>query len=155
GHRVKTGHAILWTSTKQSYQPLENPPHFYGYQSLSADPSRAIALVESEKTAIIASQYFPTMDWLATGGAQSFGKPTHPVALLRMKPLRGRKIILFPDGDKVELWGQIARLWAQEGYTLEINKSVLRLQEQLQKPTADIADILVQLDLLQFLKKPA
>lgn len=51
-----------------------------------------VAVVEAEKTAVILSAYYPQYVWLATGGL-------FEVQPEKFRPLRGRKVILFPDAD--------------------------------------------------------
>ena len=51
-----------------------------------------MAVVEAEKTAVILSAYYPQYVWLATGGL-------FEVQPEKFRPLRGRKVILFPDAD--------------------------------------------------------
>ena len=62
---------------------------------------KTIAVVESEKTAIIMSAAKPDFIWLATGGKTE-------LSVARLKPLAGRKVILFPDTDET---GQTYREW--------------------------------------------
>ena len=61
----------------------------------------AVAIVESEKTAVIMSELFPEYLWLASGGL-------HELTAVKLFPLRGRRIILFPDTDPE---GHAFRLW--------------------------------------------
>ena len=65
-----------------------------------------VCVVEAEKTAVIMSEHFPQYLWLATGGLNELT----PVKLF---PLRGRKIIIFPDtdpdGKAYTLWYGIAQ----------------------------------------------
>ena len=51
-----------------------------------------VAMVEAEKTAVILSVYYPQYVWLSTGGL-------FEVQPEKFRPLRGRKVILFPDAD--------------------------------------------------------
>ena len=51
-----------------------------------------VAVVESEKTAVIMSELYPGYLWLAAGGL-------YELTAQKLFPLRGRKIILFPDTD--------------------------------------------------------
>ena len=51
-----------------------------------------VAMVEAEKTAVILSAYYPQYVWLATGGL-------FEVQPEKFRPLKGRKVILFPDAD--------------------------------------------------------
>lgn len=64
-----------------------------------------IAIVESEKSAVILSEKFPDFVWLSCGGLQSF----RPELL---SPLVNYKVIIFPDtdptGDAFRQWSQVA-----------------------------------------------
>lgn len=65
-----------------------------------------IAVVESEKTAIICSELVPSLSnikvlWMATGGLTAL-----TIDILR--PLRGHRVILFPDTD---LYGDAYNKW--------------------------------------------
>jgi hypothetical protein len=54
---------------------------------------RPVAVVEAEKTAVIMSELYPDYLWLAAGGLNE-------LTATKLFPLRGRKIILFPDTDE-------------------------------------------------------
>ena len=69
----------------------------------------AVAIVESEKTAVIMSERFPKYLWLATGGLNE-------LTPIKLFPLRGRKIILFPDTDSD---GTAFRLWYEQAKKAE------------------------------------
>lgn len=58
---------------------------------------RIIAIVEGEKTAIIASGLLPDYCWLATGGCGG-------LTAEKCRPLQGRKVILFPDVGQYDKW---------------------------------------------------
>lgn len=67
-----------------------------------------VAVVESEKTAVICSELIPTHEgrpilWMASGGLSALS-----VDLLR--PLTGHDVILFPDTD---VTGQTFKLWSE------------------------------------------
>ncbi|MCI2107980.1 MAG: DUF6371 domain-containing protein [Bacteroidales bacterium] len=69
-------------------------------EHLLADPDekgKTAALVESEKTAVIASGIMPKYIWLATGGKSQLSPD-------RLSVLKGRKVIAFPDIDGYEEW---------------------------------------------------
>ena len=53
----------------------------------------SIAIVESEKTAVIMSEVRPEYLWLATGGKTE-------LSVAKLRPLAGRRVILFPDTDE-------------------------------------------------------
>ena len=62
---------------------------------------RGACIVESEKTAVIMSEVKPEYIWLATGGKTELN-------VARLKPLAGRRVILFPDTDET---GETYRDW--------------------------------------------
>ena len=63
--------------------------------------NKTIAVVEAEKTAVIMSEVKPDYVWLATGGKTELN-------VAKLKPLEGRRVILFPDTDAD---GQTYRDW--------------------------------------------
>ena len=60
-----------------------------------------VAVVEAEKTAVIMSEVKPNYIWLATGGKTELN-------VAKLRPLEGRRVILFPDTDED---GQTYRDW--------------------------------------------
>ena len=68
----------------------------FGEHLLAKHPDAKVALVESEKTAVIAAGILPKYIWLATGGKFQFNA--------RLSVLKGRTIIAFPDVDGYDLW---------------------------------------------------
>ena len=66
---------------------------FFGEHLLSEYPDKTIGIVESEKTAIIASIYMPDIVWIATGGNSGCKWREFDV----FKVLENRNIILCPD----------------------------------------------------------
>lgn len=74
---------------------------FGEYQlSIPEISNKPVAIVESEKTAVIASVYYPQFIWLATGGKHGC-KWTEAKGCA---PLAKRKIILFPDLGAYDAW---------------------------------------------------
>ena len=62
---------------------------------------KTVAVVEAEKTAVIMSEVKPEYIWLATGGKTELN-------VAKLRPLEGRRVILFPDTD---VDGQTYRDW--------------------------------------------
>ena len=65
-------------------------------------PDRVVALVESEKSALIGTGVFPEYVWLATGGKSQLSTD-------KLKILKGRTVIMFPDVDGFEYWTSKAK----------------------------------------------
>ena len=62
----------------------------FGLHLLAGDYT--VAVVESEKTAVIMSELYPDYLWLASGGL-------YELTAQKLFPLHGRRIVLFPDTD--------------------------------------------------------
>lgn len=72
--------------------------------SLAGYPTKAVAIVESEKSALVASHFMPDFVWLATGGIHGCFK-ADTVAVLK-----NRAVILCPDLGAKKVWQEKARL---------------------------------------------
>lgn len=59
-------------------------------------PDKKVALVESEKTALICAALMPQFIWLATGGKTQLGT--------KLSILQDRDVIAFPDVDAYDTW---------------------------------------------------
>ncbi len=59
--------------------------------------TQTIAIVESAKTAIIASVYFPSYVWVSCEGKEG-------LSLDKLKVLKGKNVILFPDLKGFDKW---------------------------------------------------
>lgn len=68
----------------------------FGEYLLSRYPDRTVALVESEKTAVICAGFIPEYVWLATGGKTRLGN--------KLDVLSGRKVVAYPDVDAYDYW---------------------------------------------------
>ena len=77
-------------------------PCLFGLHLAGADRSRPVAVVESEKSAIIGAGFVPEYTWTATGGCGNL-KPE------LFTPLRGRTVMLFPDLGAFDKWNERAK----------------------------------------------
>lgn len=73
----------------------------FGLHRINEDYQKTIAIVESEKTAIIMSIFLPDYIWLATGSKSNF-------KFELLKPLKKRNIIAFPDKGEYCNWLNVA-----------------------------------------------
>jgi hypothetical protein len=108
GHRIKddgTGTPITWVHTLLKRngalaQGWELTQCLFGEHLLARYPDKPVALVESEKTAVVCACINPDCVWLATGGKGQLND--------RVEVLAGRKVIAFPDVDGYDTWVQKA-----------------------------------------------
>ena len=103
----------------------------------------AVAVVEAEKTAVIMSARRPDFLWLAAGGLNE-------LTAVKLFPLRGRRIILFPDtdpdGTAFSTWYRVT-LEAQHLLGQTIHLSPLLEQKatpEQKRRKIDIADLLLE-----------
>ena len=66
---------------------------FFGEHLINRFPSKPIAIVESEKTAIICTHFMPDYIWLSACNING-------LIIDKFKVLQGRKFVLFPDLNK-------------------------------------------------------
>ena len=78
---------------------------------ISVCPKKSVCVVEAEKTAVIMSELYPQYVWLAAGGLGE-------VQAEKFRPLRGHKVILFPDTDPD---GKAFKRWS-DAATLVMNQ---------------------------------
>jgi len=110
----------------------------FGEHLLKSNPNANICLVESEKTAIIASVYMPNQIWLATGGLNMFNETVCRV-------LKDRKVIIFPDLGATQLWkDKASEISKNVGCKMVINEKLEDLSSEEQKKQGlDIGDFLL------------
>lgn len=107
GHRVKDGGGINWIHAIMKKQGLLPDDYhlvqcLFGEHLLKIYPTKVVALVESEKSALIASAVYPDYIWLATGGKSQ-------LSIDKLKVLQGRTVVMFPDVDGFEYWSNKAK----------------------------------------------
>lgn len=98
GHRVKEGGTnwvhVLKGGIPEGYR-LEQC--LFGEHLLPKYPTAPVAIVEAEKTALIARALVPEVLWLAVGG-------TGELKLSKVLPLAGREVYLWPDLGAFDTW---------------------------------------------------
>ena len=126
---------------------------FFGQHLLSKYPTKPVCIVESEKTAIIASVYMPEFVWLATGGAQGCKWTEYSV----YKVLKGRSVTFFPDYGFINKksgqtcfqgWtGKVDRIReVMPGAKYKVSEVLEKLFEGENRHDKDLADILINFD---------
>jgi len=98
----------------------------FGEHLLYNEPDKPVAIVESEKTALIASIHMPEYVWLATGSL-------HNLSVEKCQVLKGRKVVLFPDLGAFDKWQQKAT-----GLQLLINKTRFEVSDFLELNATEI-----------------
>ena len=107
GHRDKSDQwGVTWAhkhpQLKQSFRGEELQQCLFGEHLLTSNQNKPVALVESEKTAVVMSRLIPEYVWLATGGSQGIKSNE------RLAPLAGRTVLLIPDNGQYYAWKRAA-----------------------------------------------
>ena len=112
-------------------QPFNLKQCLFGLHLTKEDKIKTIAIVESEKTAVIMSMFEPEFLWLATGSKNGF-------KLEYLAPIKLRKIIAFPDKGCFEDWKIVSDSLNDKGFNIEVNNA---LEQEINcKIGEDIAD---------------
>lgn len=143
GHRLKDD-PTTWAHTEMRLKDYKVKQCLYGEHLLRGN-TLPTAVVESEKTAIISSIYFPDYVWVASAGASG-------LSIEKMRVLQGRKVILFPDIQGFAQWQKRAK---ELSPMLDIKVSDLLERKATQGERSsklDIADYLLRFQVEDFIK---
>ena len=100
------------------------------------DPSKKIALVESEKTCVIMALFLPEYTWLATGSKQNFKNEM-------LLPIKNLNIIAFPDKGEFEDWTNKANELNKIGYSIKVSDYI---EKQNLEVGTDLADVYISIN---------
>ena len=105
GHRIKEPfNQVSWVHSVRKVQDFRMKQCLFGEHLLSDNSAvmsaKPVAIVESEKTALVAAHFIPDFIWLATGGIHGCFNGE------AVQALDGREVILFPDLKATEEWRQ-------------------------------------------------
>jgi len=157
GHRVKQPkscitwvHAALSNKLKRERKSLpswlteyENATgkgsSLFGLPQFCAAPRhKTVAIVESPKTAILATAFFPQYTWLATMGLSNLTED-------RLVPLRGRRIVLWPDANALSIWQTAAIKLRRLGFNIQVSERLEQIvTEEERQRGFDLADVFLK-----------
>ena len=103
GHRIKEPfNQVSWVHSVRKVPDFRMKQCLFGEHLLSDSfavmSAKPVAIVESEKTALVAALFIPDFIWLATGGMHGCFNGE------AVQALDGREVILFPDLKATEEW---------------------------------------------------
>ena len=130
GKRLKDKNS--WYIHRRIKEDFELQQVFFGEHLLSIDEykDKPIALCESEKTAVIMSEFMPEYVWLASGGANMLNS----FRLLRLHRLDK----VFPDNGQFELWEQKTKIFNNRSMDISVDNAV---RNGIIEEGADILDL--------------
>jgi hypothetical protein len=137
GHRDKNVNASWHHKKTKEYLPIYPDFNlvqcFFGEHLLNTDGTKPVAIVESEKTAIVASLYMPNYIWLACGSK-------HGLNHTKCAVLKNRNVTLFPDLGAYSEWKAKA---LEFGFSVSSHLEKLASDED-RKLGLDLADYLLR-----------
>lgn len=150
GHRKKNGFVVDWIHAIMKRHKMVGEDYnlcqcLFGEHLLAEEPTKTVALVEAEKTAVICAGVYPGYTWLATGGMSQLRYET-------MKVLQGRNVIVFPDIGATDDWRERLRTYTFAAFHIS---GLLENQATKEEREAkiDIADWIIK-DLKQKKERP-
>lgn len=107
---------------------------FYGEHLLPRYPWMPVALAESQKSAAVCSAVYPEFIWLATCGSNRFKSEY-------CTPLKGRKVVVYPDKGCEAKWGATADALRAKGYDISLNPIMQKFPQY--GDNSDICDVVL------------
>lgn len=151
GHRIKEPfNQVSWVHSVKRVQDFRMKQCLFGEHLLSdnsaAMSAKPVAIVESEKTALVAAHFIPDFIWLATGGIHGCFNGE------AVQALDGREVILFPDLKATEEWRQRLPMLEPVCRRATCSDLLERIATDVQRSQGlDIADFLLMEDTPQMI----
>lgn len=143
GKRVKNLELPVYWVHKALKQPeFELRQCLFG-EHLLIEKTKPVALVESEKTAVIASVYLPQFIWVAVGSLTNLNAEKCSI-------LQGRTVTLFPDLNGFDKWSSKANELSHLAIFTVSDLLERKASEAERKQGFDLADYLIKHDYKAF-----
>jgi hypothetical protein len=133
GHRNKES-GVNWVHSKLNLPDFNLKQCLFGLHLVNLFKDKPIAIVESEKSALICSMIDDRFLWMAVGGKSQLSEE-------RLQPIKDKRIILHPDNDGFDLWQKKADELNRVGFNVKVSPFVTN---HAIEPTDDICDILMR-----------
>jgi hypothetical protein len=139
GKRIKEPfNYINWAHKALKQSDFELRQCLFG-EHLLIDKTKPVAIVESEKTAVIASVYLPQFIWVAVGSLTNLNAEKCSI-------LKGRTVTLFPDLNGFEKWSSKAKELSHLANFFVSELLERKATEAERKLGFDLADFLINFD---------
>lgn len=139
GHRShNTKRSVNWVHSQIHVGKERIRQCFFGEHLLARDVNSTVAIVESEKTAIIASCFIPQFIWIAVGGKDGMFRQGN------FNLLKNRNVIFFPDLGMDMDWRNKVGFCRAQGINAILYEYLKdHASEDQRKAGLDIADFLL------------
>lgn len=135
GSRVKKPfNHINWVHKLLKIEPFNLQQCLFGLHLKKEINNQNIAIVESEKTAIMMSLFLTDYIWMATGSKGNLKKDI-------LQPIKNFNIVAYPDKSEFEDWNKKTQILQKEGFKITCSRFI----ENMDVPTGtDLADIYLE-----------
>ncbi len=142
GHRMKEPRSyVSWVHSELHLADFNMKQCLFGEHLLPIFPTKPVAIVESEKSALIATHFMPDFVWLATGGIHGCFKAEV------MEVLRGRQVMLFPDLGAYDAWREKSAMLRTICNKVVVSRHIEQVATDEQRTKGlDLADFLLMTD---------
>lgn len=142
GKRVKQPFChVTWVHSALHFADFNLRQCFFGEHLLASEKDKPVALVESEKTALVCSIHLPHFTWIASGGKN--GNLNEECLSI----LQGRTLSLFPDLGATDYWRSKIPMMRQLGIHVQLYDYLERAAtDEQRKQGLDIADFLLDIE---------
>ncbi len=157
--KIRTGKIMLYSPTTGKRAKNLNPPIYWVHKALKQpefelkqclfgehlliDKTKPVAVVESEKTAVIASVYLPQFIWVSVGSLTNLNADKCSI-------LKGRTVTLFPDLNGFDKWNIKAKELSQLAIFTVSDLLETKATEAERKQGLDLADFLIKFNYEEF-----
>ncbi len=136
GKRAKSpdGKALInWVHSLNKINGFNVDQCLFGLHLVQGNNQKTVAIVESEKTAVIMSVFKPDYTWLATGSKHGFKQSM-------LDPIKQLKIVAFPDKSEYEDWKQRAIELNTKGFKIHVSDWIEKTDLD---SGSDLADVFI------------
>ena len=142
GKRVKQQFCyVTWVHSALRLADFNLRQCFFGEHLLASEKDKPVALVESEKTALVCSIHLPHFTWIASGGKNGCLNEEC------LSILQGRTLSLFPDLEATDYWRSKIPTIRQLGIHAQLYDYLERAAtDEQRKQGLDIADFLLDIE---------
>lgn len=135
GKRIKIPHNhIQWVHRLLKLKDFVLQQCLFGLHLINESAKKRIAIVESEKTALIMSLFLPNYIWMATGGKVNFNKKM-------LLPIKDYPILVYPDKSEFDDWNKIVLELQKEGFKINCSRYI---EDKVVSDGTDLADIYLE-----------
>ena len=109
-------------------------PCYFGEHLLAEQTDKNVAVVESQKSAVICSMLFPDMLWLASCGCGNFN-------VTKSRVLKDRRVFVYSDKGSSEKWQKVVSELQTIGYNIHLRPIMEDFAEY--GANADVVDVIM------------